>query len=390
MNDPSAVIFRRQKLILKVCYRLFTPFAALTRRLDWVVGPEDIALMATHIAGALPRSYTAIHLRNPFYDVPYDALIQTASTALGGRWATWRRLYAGPVLLAWLAHRSRGFIYVGGGGFLDGHHDQREYEFRFLRAHGRRIVCYFTGNDIRSPKLMAERARVTGRPNLGSVLLTLDPVFATDKYDDDRRRRAEVADEYAEVIFNAREDQLSYLASDTKPFLYFYPDEQFAPDTTKFDAPEKIIVVHAPSNPLLKGTDAVRAAMARITAARPDVEYRELIGVPHTQVIAALDEAHIALNEFYSSLPGVFGVEAMARRCVLVTSADVADEPDLGADAEGAWIVADVDTLYDAVTDVLTHPERMAAQSAAGWGWAQRHASASACSAIVAEALGVR
>lgn len=388
MTDPSSVTFRRQKAILRVCSVLFAPFAFFTRRLEWVVGPEDIALMSTHIAAALPRSYTAIHARNPFYDVPYDAVIQTSSTALGGRWATWRRLYAGPVLLAWLVHRARGFIYVGGGGFLDGHHDQREYEFRFLRARGRRIVCYFTGNDIRSPKLMAERARLTGRPNLGTALLSVDPVFATDEYDDARRRRAEVADEHADVIFNAREDQLSYLTSDTRPFLYFYPDEQFAPSTTKFDAPAKIVVVHAPSNPLLKGTDAVRRAMARITAEHPEVEYRELIGVPHAEVIAALDEAHIALNEFYSSLPGVFGVEAMARRCVLVTSANVADEPDLGADAEGAWVVADVDTLYSVVTEVLDHPERMTTQSSAGWEWARRHASASACSAVVRAVLG--
>ncbi len=390
MSDPSSVTFRRQKLILRVCHAVFAPFALCARNLDWVVGPEDIALMATHIAAALPRSFTAIHARNPFYDVPYDAVIQTSSTALGGRWATWRRLYAGPVLLAWLAHRSRGFIYVGGGGYLDGHHDQREYEFGFLRAHGCRIVCYFTGNDIRSPKRMAERARDTGRANLGTVLLALDPIFATDEYDDARRRRAEVADEYADVIFNAREDQLSYLTSDTKPFLYFYPDEQFAPPTTKFDALETIVVVHAPSNPRLKGTDAVRRVMERITSEFPDVEYREIINAPHRQVLDALDGAHIALNEFYSSLPGVFGIEAMARRCVLVTSARVADEPDLGADAEGAWVVADVDTLYERVADVLSHPERLAAQSAAGWEWARQHASASACSRVLIEALGAR
>ncbi len=164
MSDPATVVFRRQKALLRVCSVLFKPFAFFTRRIDWVVGPEDIALMATHIAGALPRSYTAIHARNPFYSVAYDAVIQKPSRALGGRLEVWRRLYGGPVLLAWLMNRARGFIYVGGGAFLEGHHDERDFEFSFIRSHGRRLVCYFTGNDIRSPKLSLERAPAPGGP----------------------------------------------------------------------------------------------------------------------------------------------------------------------------------------------------------------------------------
>ncbi|WP_438353548.1 glycosyltransferase [Microbacterium sp. CJ88] len=380
-------IFARQKLLLRICYRLFAPLALFAKRVDWVVGPEDIALMATHIAAALPRSYTAIHARNRFYDVRYDAVIQTTSTALGGRWATWRRLYGGPILLAWLARRAAGFIYVGGGAYLEGHHDEREFEFAFLRRHGRRLVCYFTGNDIRSPKLMAERALRTGRPNIGTQLLLVDPLFGTDAYDDARRARADVADRYAEVVFNARNDQLSYLRSPTHPFLYFHPDEQFVPSTTKFDDLSRILVIHAPSSPLLKGTDAVRAAMKRITAAHPRVEYRELIDVPHHEVLAALDEAHIALNEFYASVPGVFGVEAMARRAVVVTSASVDDEPDLGEDARNAWVVADVDTLHDVIEGLVARPDLLASQAQHGWMWARKHASVSGCRAAMQSAL---
>lgn len=387
MSDASTAIFRRQQLILRVCFWVFRPFAWLTPRLDWVVGPEDIALMATHIADALPRSYTAIHARNAFYSVPYDAVIQTTSTALGGRWATWRRLYGGPILLAWLINRSRGFIYVGGGAFLEGHHDEREFEFSFIRAHARRLVCYFTGNDIRSPQLSLERAASTGRPNIGSILTTINPLFADPAYDAARKLRAEVAESHAEAIFTARIDQIAYLSVPTHPFLYFYPDEQFLTTTAKFESPERIIVVHAPSNPLLKGTDVVREVMTRIAEEHPHVEYRELIGVPHEQVLAALDVAHIALNEFYASVPGVFGVEAMARRCVLVTSANPTDEPDLGEDARDAWVIADVTDLYEKLTAVLVHPESMAQQADRGWEWARTHASASASRRTLSTAL---
>lgn len=387
-HDAATVVFRRQRALLHVLFWVFKPFALFRRRLDWVVGPEDIALMATHIAEALPRSYTAIHARNPFYSVRYDAVIQTSSTALGGRIATWRRLYGGPILLAWLVNRARGFIYVGGGAFLEGHHDERDFEFSFIRSRGRRLVCYFTGNDIRSPHLSLERAARTGRPNIGSILTTIDPVFATPEYDAARRLRAEVAEHHAEAIFTARVDQIGYLEGPTHPFLYFYPDEQFVGSTRKFDDVDRIIVVHAPSNPLLKGTDAVREAMERIVAVYPHVEYRELIGVPHEQVLAALDEAHIALNEFYATVPGVFGVEAMARRCVLVTSADAADEPDLGESSHGAWAVADVHTLHDVVARIIEHPKEMAEQADRGWRWAREFASATASKRALKDVLG--
>jgi hypothetical protein len=388
MSDSATLVFRRQQALLRWCYRLFAPFALLTRRIDWVVGPEDIALMSTHIADALPRSYTAIHQRNPFYtSVAYDAVIQTSSRALGGRLAVWRRLYGGPILLAWLLHRTRGFIYVGGGAYLEGHHDEREFEFSFIRSKGRRLVCYFTGNDIRSPRLSQQHAEETGRSNIGSVLMTIDPVFASPEYDSARRTRAHVAERHAEAIFNARNDQLSYLEGATHPFLYFYPDEQFVEATAKFDDIERVVVVHAPSNPLLKGTDAVRAAMAKIAETHPHVEYRELIGVPHERVLAELDDAHIVLNQFYASVPGVFGVEALARRCVVVMSASAHDEPDLGEEADDAWVVADAGTLHDRVVDVLDHPERMSAQADRGWLWAKRHASASASTRALAVAL---
>lgn len=388
MSDSATLIFRRQKALLRICFWLFRPFALFTRRIEWVVGPEDIALMATHIAAALPGSYTAIHLRNPFYTVDYDAVVQKPSNFLGGRIATLRRLYGGPILLAWLVNRARGFIYVGGQGFLASHHDEREFEFAFIRRHGRRIVCYFTGNDIRSPRLMTERAERTGRPNLGSIIATIDPVFASAEYDEARRLRAEVSERHADTVFNAREDQLSYLRRPTLPFRYFQPDEEFTAATDRFDAIERIVVIHAPSNPLLKGTDRVREVMERVCAEHPEVEYRELTGVPHAEVLASLDTAHIALNEFYSSMPGVFGVEAMARRCVLVTSARPADEPDLGPEADAAWVHADVDTLYDVVTRLVSDPGALGAQSARGWRWAKDNASASASRRAIAALLG--
>jgi hypothetical protein len=387
MSDADTIVFRRQKAILRIGYWLLKPFALFVRRLDWVVGPEDIALMTTNIARALPRSRTVVHSRHAFYSVDYDIVVQTPSNALGGRIAVWRALYGGPLVLAWLLNRTRGFIYVGGLGYLQSQHDEREFEFEFITRHRRRIVCYFTGNDIRSPQLMIQRAAETGKPNLGSIVATMDPIFASVEYDDARRHRAETAERYADTIFTAREDQLSYLSGPTRPFRYFHPDDEFSGPTDRFDAPDTLVVTHAPSNPHLKGTEAVREAMSRICAKYPQVEYRELSGVAHEQVMAALDETHIAVNQFYASMPGVFGIEALAHRCVVVMSARSADEPDLGPDADDAWVHAEVDNLYEVMAGLVDNSTALKAQSERGWQWAKANASASASRAAIASVL---
>ena len=331
--------------------------------------------MVSHIAAALPDAVSVVHRAHPFYNARYVHVIQHAESRI----EKYRRLYGGPILLAWLLHRARGVIYIGSAGFLLNGVDEREFEFSFIKRRGRKVVCCFTGNDIRSPVLMRRLALQMGTPNLGSMLAELDPVFNTDEYDATRKRRAEVADAYADEIFNARVDQLSYITRPTHPFLYFYPDADFADSLEKFEGVQRFTIVHAPSQPVLKGTSHVRAAIDRLRAERDDFEYRELIDVSNADVLSTLDEAHIALNEFYSFVPGVFGIEAMARTCVMLTSADPAIETDLGPDAATAWIVTPVDRIYQELSALLDDPERMRRQARAGFEWAREHASASAC-----------
>lgn len=366
--------FDRQKRVLSLAYWLLKPLALFFPRIGWVVGVEEIALMTRHIANALPRARAVVHRLHPFYDVDYDYVIQHDSS----RFAVYRRLYGGPLLLAWLANRAHGFIYVGGAGFLDIQDDQREFEFSFLKRRGRKVVCYFTGSDIRSPRRMRELAEQTGFPNIGSLMLDIDPVYATDEYDGVRRERSRIADTYADRVFTAGVDQLSYLTSPTEPFRYFYPDDAFAEPNGKFDNVERYVILHAPSNPRLKGTEYVREAIARLSKDRDDFEYREITDASNAEVIAALSQAHIALNQFHAFVPGVFGIEALARRCAMLTSADERLEPDLGPGANEAWVVTRPDEIFDNLTRLLDNPLSIREQAERGFAWARANAAASA------------
>lgn len=374
MANGSERVFRRQQRIAAAVYAVTRPFAFIGRRISWVVGVEEVASMTTRIAAAIDGSFSVVHTPHRFYDADYDAIIQDPSSRL----AKYRRLYGGAVLLGWLAGRAHGFVYVARAGFLQSEFDERRYEFDFLRSRGRRIVCVFTGNDIRSPRLMRELEQTMGRPNIATHLFAADPVFATEEYEQRKRAIAAVADDFADAIITARVDQLSYLRSPTRPFLYFYPDEAFDRDLDKFADVDRPVILHAPSNPTLKGTPLVHDAIERLEAEGYDFEYIEVTNASNDEVLRALSRAHIVLNQFYAFVPGVFGIEALSRSCVVLMSADGGIETDLPYGANAAWVVTAPDAVYESLRAVLDEPHGWRDQARRGHDWALANASASA------------
>ncbi len=342
------------------------------RVVSWVVGPEESAGMVGQISNAIPGAYSAIGRRHAYgYTFDYD--YEGPNSRLP--W-TFQRLTE-----AWhfgkLVAQSEGFIFVGQGGFLRAQNDARGFELEFLKARGRKIICYFVGSDIRSIRMMAERDQRTGMPNVATYLPYVVPITGTNIYDDRRRKLAETADSHADVIISATADQAGYLTRRTEPFLYFYPDERVTDTLEKFGSDGPLVVVHAPSSPIIKGTPLVRAAVAELRAEGLEFEYVELIGVPHEEVERQLCRAHVVLNQFYGFLPGVFGVEAMAAGAVVLMSADEHEESDLPAGSNNAWMVTKHYEVTTRLREVLgMTSDEMRSVAVAGQDWVRAHATA--------------
>ncbi len=81
-----------------------------------------------------------------------------------------------------------------------------------------------------------------------------------------------------------------------------------APDPLPGEGP---VVLHAPSEQLVKGTPTIEAAIAAVAARRP---LRQVLvsGVPHERVLAELARADIVIDQLNSVTTGVFALEAMA------------------------------------------------------------------------------
>lgn len=77
---------------------------------------------------------------------------------------------------------------------------------------------------------------------------------------------------------------------------------------------ETIRLLHVPSKPQVKGSAHIRVAVEKLRESRPEIEYLELTDVPHDEVMRALEDCDIVIDQLWSDIPmAVVGVEAALR-----------------------------------------------------------------------------
>jgi hypothetical protein len=72
-------------------------------------------------------------------------------------------------------------------------------------------------------------------------------------------------------------------------------------------------VLHAPSNPFVKGSATIREVVGRLVADGLEIELVELVGVPNSVVRDELARCHFVVDQLYSDIP-VTGLVAEAAR----------------------------------------------------------------------------
>ena len=365
-----------QRFVAVISFIWFSFFAKLRKSFEnpgLVVGPYEVAFMINNISEVLPNA-TSVNLGEKSrenYNYDYTLPLPDAM------FSSLVRVLYGPYLLGKLTARNRSFLYIGRLGFLISFCDNREWEFRFLKSRGLKIITYLVGSDIRSPKCMKELEALTGEENIGTYQFANFSPLEFAKYDENIRRFASVINAYSDLIFTAKFDQASYLKKNTEPFLYFCPDSFFEKNLSKFQDLQLIKIVHAPTNTSIKGTNLVRAAVRRLILEGYQIEYREIQNMKNQDLQVVLKETHILLNEFYGFMPGVLAIEGMAKSCVVLTRADFNYENDLGAESRDAWITTPPYSIYDNLKYCLDNPEGLREQSENGYLWAYENARAS-------------
>lgn len=147
---------------------------------------------------------------------------------------------------------------------------------------------------------------------------------------------------------------------------------------------DRPIVLHAPSNPRLKGTAVIERVLDELHTAGV-VDYRRVEGVPNVQMPAILAGADVVIDQVVLGNPGVLAAEAMAAGRLVV--AHVA--PRVRDRIPGLPVLeADPDTLNEVVRGIAG--DRTAYQELAGRGpaWARKHHDGTAAGRVLDHWLG--
>jgi len=277
----------------------------------------------------------------------------TNPVAGGGWWALAAPLRAAKAAVrCWLfvsaVSRYDAFIFCGGDSILP-----RNADLPILRRLGKRIVWVFTGSDHRPPYLdglAVRRASGSGR------------LIAEGRRVRDRVRRAErhahwVVALPASAQFHAR------------PFIDFLQiGIPFATDEPAPHGPSPfrrggLRILHAPSDPVPKGTRAVRRCIEKLRENGHAIDYLEITGRPHAEVVRAIAHCDLVIDEVFSDSPmAVLATEAasLGKPTVVTGYSASAYRQWLPGPATPPTIFEHPSRLTSAVESLIADPERRA------------------------------
>ncbi len=219
--------------------------------------------------------------------------------------------------MRWILARHDVFVFVYGSLW----HDRvaplkfqgQGREYALLERLGKRIVSYFVGPDARHASAYDQQLAQLGgafRP-LGEILPSwgADPVSRA-------MRNVRRAERYAHAIFS----QPNQAGLALRPYAHIHAPVDLSRLTAKVPGREVPVIVHAPSERTIKGTADIVASLERLRTAGHRFELRLLTDVPNHEVLAALADADVVIDQLHLPMHGRLGVEAMASGCALVTA----------------------------------------------------------------------
>jgi len=104
-----------------------------------------------------------------------------------------------------------------------------------------------------------------------------------------------------------------------RPYMHFFVPVNLSKYEGAIPGREVPVVVHAPSNSKVKGTDAILAALEQLRLDGVHFELRLLQDISNEQVLSVLNYADVVVDQLHFPMHGGLGVEAMASGCALAT-----------------------------------------------------------------------
>lgn len=360
--------------------------------------------------------------RQPALDVRarHRLVIGPLNTAgQGERWARAVRALPGCDARAVSAERRS----AGGFGYPSDWHLSRAVQVRGMPRHAARVLG--TGRGPGATHVLAEGARsvladpftrwvTDDLPRLqdagvsvavlvhGSELRDLHRHAAAYPHSpfrgawDERWERMQATVERTRAVLGELEGSGTPVFVPTADMLDHVPGARLLPITADVDrfAPgaarpvlerDRPVVLHAPSNPRLKGTAAVEDVLTRLQQENL-VVYRRLTGVPHAEMPAFVADADVVVDQIVLGNVATLAAEAMAAGRLVV--GHVAEHV-RGRTPGLPVLEAGPETLEEVLRDVMAHRDGYRDLAALGPTWAREHHDGRAAARALSPWLGL-
>ncbi len=232
-------------------------------------------------------------------------------------------------------------------------------EVRALQRAGIRVAVLCHGSDVRDVEAL--NARNPHSPYLVEPLASAVPAMQRRT-----RERRRVIRATGVPVLGSTQGVLLDLPEGTWVPVVVDPDA-WAVDRPPFSGAALPLVVHAPSQAAIKGSDVVDRVVGQLVE-EGRVRYERLTGVTHDQVREAYRRADIMIDSLRIGGYGAAACEAMAAGRVVVSNAAASYREHLRA-TEGVElpiVQADPDSLDTVLRSVLDDPEAAAQIAATG------------------------
>jgi hypothetical protein len=289
---------------------------------------------------------TAVSHRHPFYPHHrYD--VEIHKQQIHWSWKVNHMIQLGrlPPLVA----RHDVFVFLWGGTSLLVNNS----EYPLLRTLGKRIVSIFCGDDVRHPSSFDQQSAFFVKEKSAvplEVLRQLGPEIFKDDPLSRPLRNLRIAERWSDLIIS--QPNQSGLA--VRPYMHFFVPLNLSRYKEVVPARDVPVVVHAPSNMAVKGTDMIMAALERLKSDGVPFEIRLLHGVTSNEVFHELADADVVVDQLHMPLHGKLGIEAMASGCALATGNREEFEP--FPPSRPIWHIGP-ENLYDQLKRVLIDKE---------------------------------
>jgi hypothetical protein len=178
-------------------------------------------------------------------------------------------------------------------------------DLELIKASGKKIIFIFVGDDARWFYGMHQDFKLN---NLHTYTYGDDYDYSV-KGLEFRLQKIRKAEKFADFIFSKREQSQLQLRTFSHYPMLVYSDEY---DSDRMQRKHRPIVVHAPTNPLVKGTKFVLEAFEKLRSEGIEFEAKLIENLCHMEAKQVYLDADIIIDQLYIPGGGKLSTEGMA------------------------------------------------------------------------------